>query len=266
MSKKALLLSGFLSENDIKNVQDNVTGDYMDLEALKSILAPKSENPVSLSYTPGKPQIDFIDKKYATILNDYNLKYKNASYFPQVEWSYKSVEICPLLCDAVFLDLDKINYFQGMFSDNNYENFLHICLDVQEPKVNLKIDNKGLTFSSDNPDIIGLGINQNLQIVPQITPTPVIVAQIYDRYILFNGKHRAVALCKAGYDKIPAVVFNSTNPYIMQPGYRFHHSTLLKESPPTIGHYMNENFISEVLLINNLNVYRIIIDKSTIQI
>lgn len=268
MNKRALLLSDFLNENDIKNVQDKVTGNNMDLETLKNILVKKTDKPVALGFAPGKPQIDFIEKKHATILNEYYKKYKDKSFFPQAEWSFKSVEICPLLCNAVFLDLDKINYFQSMFNDDNYENVLRICLDPHEIKIELNSENNGITLSSDNPNIIGLGITNTYppQILFQINPSPVKVARINDKYVLIDGKHRAVALQKAGYEKIPAIVFNSASPYKIQPNFYFRLSTLLREAPPTIGHYMNEKFISEVPLINTINIFRILIDKSTIRI
>lgn len=267
MNKKALLLSGFLNENDIKNIQDNVSGSNMDLETLKRILVEKSEKPIALNYTPGKPKIDFMEKKYATILNEYYKKYKNKLFFTQTEWSFKSVEICPLLCSAVFLDLDKIKYFQKIFNDSNYENVLHICLDEHQAEIRLKSENNGITLISDSPNIIDLTINiNNLQILPRLNPSPVKVARINDRYVLIDGKHRAVALYKAGYKKIPAVVFNSTSPYKVQSSYYFNPSKLLDGDPPTIGHYMENNFVSEVPLMNNVYIYRILIDKSTIQI
>lgn len=266
MNKRALLLSGFLNENDIKNVQNNVTGNNMDLEILINILGGKTKKPVILNFKSGKPQIDYIEKKYGPILNEFFKKYKNKSFFPHIEWSFKSVEICPLLCNAVFLELDKINYFQNMFNDNNYENVLNICLDVHEPEIKLKCENNGVTLSSDNPNFIGLEITPKLQILPLINPSPVKVARIYDRYVLIDGKHRAVALYKAGYKKIPAIVFNYAIPYEIQSNFRFLFSTLLKETSPTIGHYLDEKFISEVPLMNNVNVFRILRDKSTIQI
>jgi hypothetical protein len=266
MNKRALLLSGFLNENDIKDVQNNVSGNNMDFETLKKLLAKKNEKPTALGYTPGKPQIDFIEKKYAPLINEYYKKYKNNSFIPPAEWSFKSVEICPLLCNAVFLNLDKINYFQSMFNDNNYENVLHICLDMYQTEIKIKSENNGITLSCDNPNITGLVITPNLQILPQVNPSPVKIARINERYILIDGKHRAVALHKAGYEKIPAIVFNSASPYKIQSNYCFKISKLLDDAPPTIGHYMNKNFIFDVPLINNVNIFRIIIDKSTIQI
>jgi hypothetical protein len=266
MGKKALLLSGFLNENYIKNIQDYVTGNNIDLETLKSILIKKSHNPVSLGFAQGKPKFDFIKKEYAAILNEYYKKYKEKLLFPQPGWSFKSVEICPLLCRAVFMDLDKVDYFQNMINGNNYEDILRLCLDVHEPDIKLKLENNGVTLSTNNSNIIGLGITPNLQILPQVNHSPVKVARINDRYELIDGKHRAVALYKAGYRKIPAIVFDSVPPYKVQSNFYFPPSTLMGEAPPTIGHYIIEDFISEVPLMTSINVFRILIDKTTIQV
>lgn len=262
MNRRALLLSGFLNENDIKNVQDNVSGNIINSETLESILVKKPEKMVA--FKPGKPQINYIEKQYATIINEYFKKYKSNSLFLESEWSFKSVEISPLLCHAVFLDLEKINCFQSMFSDNNYDNILDVCLNVHKTEIKLKCENNGYTLSTDNPNIIGLAITPNLQIAPQVNPSPVKVARINDRYILIDGKHRAVALLKAGIEKIPAIVFNSASPYNIQSNFSFRLSTLLNEVPPSMGHYIKEDFVSEVPLMNNVNVFRVLVDKSTI--
>lgn len=266
MNKRALLLSGFLNENNIKNIQDNVTGNNIDIETLKSILVKKTENLVTFDFTPGKPKIDFIEKKYTTIINEYYKKYKDKSFFPQPEWSFKSVEICPLLCSAVFLDLDKIDYFQNMFNNSNYEDVLRICLDVHESEEKLKLEKNGVSLSTTNPNILGLVVTPTLEILLQANHSPVKVARVNDRYELIDGKNRAVALYKAGYEKIPAIVFDSVSPYKVQSSFYFPASTLMLENPPTMGHYMIENFISEVPLMNSINVFRIIIDKTIVQI
>lgn len=266
MNKRALLLSGFLNENDIKNVQDNVTGNNIDLETLKNILIKKTEKPVTLSFVPGKPNFDYIDKKYSNILNEYYKRYKDKSFFPQPDWCFKSVEISPLLCNSVFLDLDKINYFQSLFNDSNYEDVLRICLDVHESEIKLKFENNGITLSTTNPNILGLLVNQHLHILPQVNPSAVKVARINDKYELIDGKHRAVALYRSGHKKIPAIVFNSASPYKIQSNYYFPLSILLRESSPAIGHYLNENFVTEVPLMSSISVFRVIIDKSVIQI
>lgn len=266
MTKRALLLSGFLNENDIKLVQEFVTGNKMEFETLKSLIGNKKKVSSHLSYIPGTPKIDFIEKKYASICNDYYKEYKNNSFSTQVEWSFKSVEICPLLCSSVFLDLDKINYFQSIFKDTSYENVLNVCLSLQKTEIQFKHENNSITVSSNNPNIIGLVLAPDLKVLPQANPSPIKVARINDRYILIDGKHRAVALHKVGYEKIPAIVFNGDSPYKVQPRYLFNRNILLSEAPPTIGHYMNEDFVSEVPLINTLNIFRILTDKTVIQI
>lgn len=266
MTKKALLLSGFLNENEIKLVQDNVSGNNLDYETLKNLLGNKNKVAADLGYIPGKPQIDFIEKEYAPICNEYYKNYKNSSFPTQVEWSFKSVEICPLLCNSVFLDLDKINYFQNIFNDKNYNNILDGCLNLHQNEIQLKHENNSITVSSNNPNITGFVVSPNLQVLPQVNPSPVKVARINERYILIDGKHRAVALHKVGYEKVPAIVFNGDSPYKVQPRYFFKSSKLMDEAPPTIGHYMNKDYVSEVPLINTLNIFRILVDKSTIQI
>lgn len=269
MSKKALLLTGFLTENDVKNIQDNITGNDKDIQQLKDILNNKKANFVALdNINAGRPEIENIEKRYAQRLNEYIEKYNQKNLFSNTEWSFKSVEIGPLLCNAVFLDQDKIDNFSNIFKNSSYEDILKVCLDLLEVELKIKWDNNGLTLTTDNTNVLGfqiIQVNKNLQIMPQVNPSPVKIARVFDKYLLIDGYHRAVALKRAGHKKIPAVIFNNNAP-LQPPRFRFLTSTLLKESPPVIEHYLNENYVSEVPLKRTINVFRILIDKSSIQI
>lgn len=269
MSKTALLLSSFLTGHptEVFSIQRLITGNLVNDDTIKSLIKKTCTASKEMNYLPGKPKVEYIEKDYENIINEYankyTNKYKNQPFYLQA-WSFKSVEIQSLLCPNTYLDLDKVEYFRNQIKKHSYVDVLRLCLDVHEQKFINIIENNNLTVATENQNLLCLVIGQDLKIHHKVNGSPVKISKINDRYILNDGVHRAFALLREGYTHIPAVFIDSDMELITKKHFMFSKVTLLKEIPPTIGHFLNETLISEVPLVGTMNVFKVLIDRSII--
>lgn len=267
-------MAGLLTNNnnDIQYVMQNITGDEISLEDISKLIVSKNNSFVPIdSNKAGKPTFCDMDSEYASVLDTFIIKIRESKCFGELEWYLKNVEISPLVSSALFLDSTKIESFYNTFIKRNYVEILHVCLDLIPPKIFIQSDGKSIIYQCDNNEILGMEYkilnNSMLQILPVANTSPVKVVRIVDKYRLVDGHCRALALKKAGYDYMPAIVFND-NPGIKYAGNNgFAEHMLIRENPPILEYFLNKNCTEEVPLCKkHVKINKVQIDTISISV
>lgn len=273
VGNRALLMAGLLtnSDSDIQYVMQNITGEEVCLEDISGLITSKNNSFVPIeSDKAGKPTFCNMDSGYASALDAFTIKIRESKYFGELEWHLKNVEISPLVSSALFLDNTKVESFYNNFTKRDYADILHICLDLIPSKIYIHSDGKNIIYQCDNNEIIGMKyeiVNTMLQILPIVNISPVKVVRIADKYRLIDGHCRAVALKKAGYDYMPAIVLND-NPgikYASNNGFAEH--MLIRENPPIMEYFLNKNCSEEIPLCKkHVKINKVQIDTTSISV
>mgnify|MGYP000288209422 CR=1 FL=1 len=271
MEAKAIVMLGYLNEGDIPQIQQFITGDESTSIELKEVINKKvgSYTKVEPSHA-GRPELLEINKEYMNVLDSYAIKIKESNFLGSSNWSFKNVEINRLISNALFLDKKRIESFSNIFSSEDYSEILRVCLDKMPLKIPCMLSTNVAFYQSDNNDILNISFTFNnnvLQMNTKFNISPVKVLRVLNKYHLIDGHHRAYALKKCGFDYIPSIVLND-NPGIRYSGiYHFSNHTLLREDPPIMKYFLDEDCSEELpLRKKSVMLHKIQIDSTAITV
>lgn len=166
-------------------------------------------------------------------------------------WSYKLVEIEPLLAWQLHVLADRVNAAQASVPHApSVGDMLPICLPYTLENTTFRVSSPGphsLTVQSGDlnlrPHAPSMVSDPTTQLITAgatfgASSNLIQVAVIDGRYYLHNGFHRAVGLRLAGATHIPCIVFEAqTISDVAVPGKGFSARVLTASNPPTVGHF-----------------------------
>jgi len=205
------------------------------------------------SANAGHPDIQALPptaKPHLRRVEQLNPRFQQA--ISKLKWSFKSVEIDPLLCYQFHVDTDRAQRAcsSAKTKPPTPGELLQTCLPLSPAKLRHQVSalgDSGLFVRSDDLNVRLLdakaGATKGETWTATIvwgTATPLVsVVNFGGRYILHNGYHRAYGLRVAGATHVPCLVLeaNAWNDFVDPKSQVFAEALLNSADPPTLAHF-----------------------------
>jgi len=168
----------------------------------------------------------------------------------KLKWSFRSLEIDPLLCFQFHVDKDRsVKACSGISSKPaSATEVLRTCLPIAPAPLKHQVAGTGGGFFIRSTDLnvrllevradATAGETWTARIVWGSTTPLVSVVRYKGRYYLNNGYHRAIGLRQAGVTHMPCVLLeaNSWSDFVDPTALVFSEALLTSPDAPTVGH------------------------------
>jgi len=254
MATPGLALIGFMDPNHVEAYLTSACvgapATPADREALRLQAVQKRGAAVP---NAGAPEVKDLPKSATTHLKAVEKSNRFAGTVGNAKWSFKLVEIDPLLAYQFHVELDRSTAAcAGLAKNPSMDQLLNTCLPTKAAPFNGNFAQlpSGLMLRSSDPnvrliDVKGeAGAHETWELRVLLgTSSPLIqVVNWSGRFVVHNGYHRAFGARLAGATHIPCIVTEHTSwqDFIAPNMNVFTEAVLKSADPPTVRHLQDD--------------------------
>lgn len=265
MIHRGLSLLGFMDSSSVAPYLANIAGQpFAKSDLWKDAWQAATEFPKGVEgLVPGRPGMQEIPEEYHAHVLKISSEPAFRARHHHGNWAFRMVEIRPLVCPAIHVNLDAVAQFQQIASGHDPMALLELCLPKEPTKSAIHIEQSAsLVVTSLQTNNLGahLAIEPPNPWVQMVVPRLVHAVMYQGRYLLTDGFHRALALLREGFEYIPALVVDPpqgmVGPAVIRAHWKFNPHVLLAEVPPMMAHFLSKGSV-EVPLLPAVKVLRI---------